>query len=123
MVAFNMARQMGEELAAQIIQDCESQPDRPICIELTKLVHQRGLGHATILSKETFEEEIVKIPMVDPPTTASQGSFVLFLAGFWSGVAKKICGKEFSFLRAVPSGNTLTLYLKGNENPENRSSD
>jgi hypothetical protein len=128
-VAFNMAQRMGEEMAALVMKnnDKTSRFEDPTLEQVMAVVYQRGFGHAVQLSRESFNRDIVKIHIVDPPTRETQGSFVFFLAGLWSGIAARVCGTQCSFVKAQPSENALTLYLRSKKTEsgelKNRSGD
>lgn len=126
-VAFYMAQRMGEEVAAsEVARIVRDQPhDYPksediVLHNIAELAFRRGLGHVSQLCRESFNKDVIELHIADSPTSQTRGSFVLFLAGFWCGVALNICQTQFTFLKAEHSGKEgLTLYLQTKEKKVN----
>jgi len=109
-IAFNMGLKTGEQIMASIIKRQGASQNEALR-EAVQVLYCRGFGRGLIPLRDNFSAPSLKISITEPPTDATKGSFVAFLAGGWAGVVYAYSGRRYAFAGAVRSGSVLSLRL------------
>lgn len=118
-ITFNGAKRAGEDVVARMMKGPPPQPQ--LLGELSSVAMQRGLGYTPPLSEEVLRNDRLEISIYEPPTDQTEGSFTMFLAGFWCGAIFRICGRRFRFDNAQFNNGKLILHLRADEAPDRMS--